>query len=179
MNDQIFSLQPFGKDSMLSDLEVIGTIARKDPFLLIQYTLLGAIEQVAIPHSSKAPTRKTELWEHTCFEFFLSIKNSPSYWEFNLSPAGDWNIYRFDDYRQGMQEEPAYLALPFSTEIESDAFSLSLKVDLDEIIPMGRVLEVGISTVTQLKDDKITHWALTHPGTKADFHRRESFTIEL
>jgi hypothetical protein len=179
MNDQIFSLQPFGKDSALSNLEVIGTIARHDPFLLIQYTLLGAIDQVAIPNPSKAPTRKAELWEQTCFEFFLSIRNSPSYWEFNLSPTGDWNIYRFDDYRQGMQEESAYLALPFSTETESDAFSLSLKVDLDEIIPVGRVLDVGISAVTQLKDGKITHWALTHPGTKADFHRRESFTIKL
>jgi hypothetical protein len=179
MNDQIFSLQPFGKDSALSNLEAIGTVARQDPFLLIQYTLLGEIDRVAIPAPAKKPARKANLWEQTCFEFFLSIKNSPVYWEFNLSPAGDWNIYRFDDYRQGMQEEPAYTALPFSIESESDAFSLSLKLDLDEIIPVGRVLDVGISAVTQLTDGKMTHWALTHPGTKADFHRREGFTIKL
>jgi hypothetical protein len=40
-------------------------------------------------------------------------------------------------------------------------------------------LNVGISAVTQLKDDKITHWALKHLGTKADFHQRDSFTIKL
>jgi hypothetical protein len=179
MNDQTFSLVPFGKDSTLPDLEVIGTISRRDPFLLIQFTLLGAVDQVILPAPSDAPQRKDNLWESTCFEFFLGIKNAPSYWEFNLSPGGDWNIYQFDDYRQGMAEELAYPELPFTTETESDAFSLSLKLDLDEIIPVGRVLNVGICAVTQLKDDKITHWALKHPSTKADFHQRDSFTIKL
>jgi hypothetical protein len=179
MNDQIFSLKPFAKDSTLPNLEVIGTIARRDPFLVVQYTLLGAIDQVVIPAPSDAPARSANLWEQTCLEFFLSTRNSPSYWEFNLSPAGHWNIYHFDDYRQGMQEEQAYHALSFSTETEPDAFSLSLKLDLDDIIPVGRVLNVGISAVTQSKDGKITHWALTHPSTQADFHRRESFTIKL
>jgi hypothetical protein len=179
MNDQTFSLIPFGKDSTLPDLEVIGTIARRDPFLLIQFTLLGAVDQVVLPASSKAPQRKNNLWETTCLEFFIGIKNTSSYWEFNLSPSGDWNIYRFEDYRKAMIEEPAYAELPFTTESEPDAFSLSLKIDLDEIIPVGRMLDVGISTVTQLKDSKITHWALTHAGTKADFHQRESFRIKL
>jgi hypothetical protein len=179
MNDQTFSLVPFGKDSTLPDLEVIGTIARRDQFLLIQFTLLGAVDQVVLPAPSNAPQRKDNLWETTCLEFFLGIKNSLNYWEFNLSPSGDWNIYRFEDYRQGMAEEPAYTELPFTTESESDAFSLSLKLDLDEIIPVGRVLNVGISAVTQFKDDKITHWALKHPGTQADFHERKSFCINL
>jgi hypothetical protein len=179
MNDRTFSLVPFGKDSTLPDLEVIGTISRHDPFLSIQFTLLGAVAGVILAAPSDAPLRKNNLWEETCLEFFLGIKNSPSYWEFNLSPAGHWNIYRFDSYRQGMTEESAYTELPFITETESDAFSLSLTLDLDEIIPIGRVLEVGISAVTQFKDDKITHWALEHPSTKADFHERSSFTIEL
>ena len=60
------------------------------------------------------PARRDRLWEETCFEFFLAVKNSPRYWEFNLSPAGHWNVYRFADYRQGMQEEPAFASLPFS-----------------------------------------------------------------
>jgi hypothetical protein len=179
MNDQPFSLVPFGKDSTLGNLEVIGTIARRDPFLLIHYTLLGDVDRVVLAPSSKAPARKDNLWQQTCLELFLGIKNSPSYWELNLSPAGHWNIYRFDHYRQGRTEELAYAALPFTTEVESDAFSLSLKLDLDEIIPVGRVLEVGISAVTQLKDGKITYWALTHTTTQADFHQRGSFTIKL
>jgi hypothetical protein len=179
MNDQTFSLIPFGKDSTLPDLEFIGTIARRDPFLLIQFTLLGAVDQVVFPAPSKTPQRKDNLWGTTCLEFFIGIKNASSYWEFNLSPSGDWNIYRFEDYRQGMAEESAYTEFPFTTETESDAFSLSLKLDLDEIIPVGRVLDVGISAVTQFKDDKITHWALTHSGTKADFHQRQSFKIKL
>jgi hypothetical protein len=179
MNDRTFSLVPFGKDPTLPDLEVIGTIARRDPFFSIQFTLLGAIDRIALPAPSATPLRKNNLWKETCLEFFLGIKASPSYWEFNLSPAGHWNIYRFNNYRQGMEEESAYPELPFITETESDAFSLSLTLDLDEIIPIGKVLEVGISAVTQFKDDKITHWALKHPSSKADFHHRDSFAIAL
>jgi hypothetical protein len=82
MNDQTFSLVPFGKDSTLPDLEVIGTISRRDPFLLVQFTLLGAVDQVVLPAPSDAPQRKDNLWESTCFEFFIGIKNAASYWEY-------------------------------------------------------------------------------------------------
>jgi hypothetical protein len=179
MNDQTFSLVPFGKDHTLPEIEVIGTIARRDPFLSIQFTLLGAIDRVIFPASNDTPQRKDNLWEKTCFEFFLGLKNTPSYWEFNLSPTGDWNIYRFEDYRQGMAEESVYTELPFTTEVESDAFSLSLTLDLDDIIPVGRVLDVGISAVTQFDDDKIAHWSLKHSSTTADFHQRVGFSIKL
>ncbi|GET40715.1 DOMON-like domain-containing protein [Microseira wollei] len=128
---------------------------------------------------SNTPARQHQLWEETCFEFFLGIKNSPQYWEFNLSPAAQWNVYRFDGYRQGMQEELAFSTLPFRVDNQADSLTLCIDVDLDKIVAEEQLLDVAITTVIKHKNGEITYWALTHRGTEADFHLRESFIIEL
>jgi hypothetical protein len=111
-----------------------------------------------------------------CFEFFLGLKDSDQYREFNLSPAGHWNVYCFKAYRQEMQEELAFLSLPFFVRKHSDALLLDLNLNLDMIVPAEHALEVAISAV---RSGNVTCWALTHPGPEADFHRRDSFIIEL
>lgn len=178
MNQQTFSLQPF-PTSQPPNLQIEGNISRHENLLSITYMLLGDINEVEIAAPSDTPARKHELWEHTCFEFFLGVKNSPQYWEFNLSPAGHWNIYHFDDYRQGMVEEKTLTKLPFSVKQLSDGLTLVVDVDLNQIIPPEQTLEIAITTVIKSKDGKVTYWALTHPGAKADFHRRDSFIVEV
>ena len=42
----------------------------------------------------------------TCFEAFLGLPGHTAYWEINLAANGDWNVYSFDDYRSGQQEQP-------------------------------------------------------------------------
>ena len=179
MNAQHFSLQPFPTTSPQADLEIVGTIARHANKLAIRYSLLGNLAGVALTSPSDTPTRKQELWQETCFEFFLGIQNSPRYWEFNLSSAGHWNVYRFTDYRQGMQEELAFSSLPFIVQSESDALSLPLDLDLDAIVSAEQSLDVAITTVIKHSGGELTYWALTHSGSEADFHRRDSFIIEL
>jgi hypothetical protein len=180
MNDQSFSLQPFPPASPLPDLKITGNIARCSNTLAIRYALLGPLAELVIPAPADMPAHKNTLWEETCFEFFLGIKNSDRYWEFNLSPAGHWNVYRFKAYRQEMQEEPAFTSLRFSVQNHSsDALRLALELNLDTIVPAEQPLEVGISAVIKPVNGKVTYWALTHPGPQADFHRRDSFIIEL
>jgi hypothetical protein len=178
MSDRAFSLQPFDSIYPLN-LEINGSIARNNHQLSISYQLLGDLAKIVIPATVDLPVRKHELWEETCFEFFLGIKNSTRYWEFNLSPAGHWNVYRFDDYRQGMQEEMAVTSLPFSVQSQSEALLLVLKLDLDKFVSADTLLEVAITTVIKSQEGNISYWALTHPGTQADFHRRDSFIIEF
>lgn len=177
MNPQSFSLQPFS--TAPQQLQIQGKIARFANTLTIHYVLLGDLENIAIAAPSDFPTRQHNLWEDTCLEFFLGLKDSQGYWEFNLSPAGHWNVYRFDGYRQGMQEESALTTLPFSIQTSSDTLSLSLELDLEAMIPKDQALAVAITTVIKSKTGEVTYWALTHPGTEADFHRRDSFVLEL
>lgn len=179
MNDQSFSLQPFSAANPLPNLKIAGKIARRSNTLAIRYELLGHLAELVIPAAADLLTRKNELWAQTCLEFFVGIKNSPGYWEFNLSPAGHWNIYRFEDYRQGMQEEMAFTSLPYSVQNHSDSLSLALELDLDKIVQADQTLEIAISAVIKPKDGEVTYWALTHCGSQADFHRRDSFIIEL
>ncbi|HIK05144.1 MAG TPA: DOMON-like domain-containing protein [Trichormus sp. M33_DOE_039] len=179
MNQQTFSLQTFPTEEYLPDITITGNISRDHNRLTINYQLAGDLKQVVISSPADTPNRKDELWQETCFEFFLGIKNSQHYWEFNLSPTGDWNIYHFDDYRQGMQAETAFTKLPFRVQNQFDSFLLSVDIDLTQIIPPEQVLEVGITTVVKQTDNHITYWALTHKGTAADFHLRNSFVIML
>jgi hypothetical protein len=179
MNDQTFSLQPFLYNESFPNLKIAGNIARNANQLTICYTLKGDLKEIAIAPPSNSPLRKYELWEDTCFEFFLGIKNSQRYWEFNLSPVGHWNVYRFDGYRQGMQEETAFEKFPFSVQNQADGLVLTLDVDLGKIISAKQAIEVGITTVIKYRNGEVTYWALTHRGVEADFHLRDSFIIEL
>ena len=179
MNDQTFTLQPFSSIKSFPNLKIAGNIARNANQLTISYTLEGNLKEIAIAPAANAPSRQYQLWENTCFEFFLGIKDFQRYWEFNLSPAGHWNVYRFDGYRQGMQEETAFEKLPFNVQNQADSLTLALNVNLDKIISAEQAIEAGITSVIKHRDGEVTYWALTHKGAEADFHLWDSFIIEL
>lgn len=179
MIEQNFSLQPFFSENLPSDLQIRGQITRQKNIFTIHYELLDPLAGLLVPTPTDQPTRQYELWQSTCFEFFLAVKHSPQYWEFNLSPAGDWNVYNFSDYRQRMKEEIVFNSLPFAAQVKPNYLSLFLALDLNKIIQENQVIEVAISAVIQLKNGDLIYWALTHPGPQADFHQRDSFTIEM
>jgi hypothetical protein len=174
-----FTLQPFPGTRPRAPLEITGSISRQGRTLGLRYELRGHLAAVVLPEPAVRPLRRQGLWEETCLEFFLAPRHSRRYWEFNLSPAGPWNVFTFQGYRQGMQEEPALAALPFTVERAPDSLLLILKVDLAGLIPAHQALDAAISAVIKGQDDDTTYWALTHPGPQPDFHRREAFIIEL
>lgn len=179
MNEQRFTLEPFHSEAFLPDLKIAGTVSRHLNIISMSYALWGPLAEAVIPAASEAPSRQNELWEETCFELFLGGRGSDQYWEFNLSPSGNWNVYRFDAYREGMEEEKAFVSLPFSVKNEQDELLLELEFSLDNIIPEDEGLEAAVSAVIKLKDGRVIYWAMTHPGTEPDFHHRDGFVIEL
>jgi hypothetical protein len=180
MKGQNFSLKPFESTDLSRQSAISGFISLSSGTLAISYTCIGPLTELVIPEPAGMPTRKDGLWEETCFEFFLAVINHDRYWEFNLSPAGDWNVYCFKLYRQGMQAEPAFASFPFSVQRRPDALHISLEFDLTRVIPVSdQTVEAGISAVIKPVSGEISYWALTHPGIKADFHKRDSFTIKL
>ncbi|RJQ19859.1 MAG: hypothetical protein C4560_05650 [Nitrospiraceae bacterium] len=179
MNSRSFSLKPFTTAGPLPDLKITGNVHRRPDSFSIRYLLAGRLQELVIPSPAARPERRNALWEETCFEFFLAMKDSGPYWEFNLSPAGHWNAFRFESYRQGMREETAVDSLPFMVERSADALLLSLELDLGRIVPAHVPMNAGISAVIKHTDGCLTFWALSHPGTHADFHRRESFIIGM
>jgi hypothetical protein len=179
MISQCFSLKPFPSADILPHLKITGNISRRSVTLAINYELSGPLAKIVVPAPADMPSRKNALWKETCFEIFFYANNSDEYREFNLSPSGYWNVFRFESYRKGMQEEPAFSSLPLSVQRQPDSLQLSLELDIDKIITADQILKVAVSAVIKHINGRITYWALTHPGPQADFHRRDSFIIEL
>lgn len=174
---QSFNLIPFAVDTA-PEIEITGAIARDSNQLRVTYKLTGT-SQIIIPDRAVTATRQYDLWEHTCMELFLQPQGSTSYWEFNLSPAGHWNVFRLPDYRQNIGEELAYDALPSAISQQADSLEIDLVVELDKIIAPEQKLKVGVTSVIEDRDRRLSYWALNHPGKEADFHNRDSFAIDL
>jgi hypothetical protein len=179
MTEHTFSLIPF-PDPNIPDLTITGRVGRQNNLLTIQYLLTGETEKVVLPARSGSPMRKDGLWSSTCFEFFLTLPDNPHYWEFNMSPSGDWNVYRMDAYRRvGFREERSIQWLQFEVSHEAGCVSMNMDVDLNSLIPENHSIRLGITSVVQIVDGRETYWALTHSGASADFHTRDGFLIHL
>lgn len=174
-----FQLQPFPTTDSLPEIEMIGSIDRSNEILSIEYQLSGDLAAVEITDLAATPTRKFALWEHTCFEFFLGVPGAREYWEFNLAPSGDWNVFHLDDYRQGLRDELAFTCLPVKIDLRPHLLSLRLEFDLGKIIPITQQIEVSITAVIEPIQCEISYWAVNHSGSAADFHRRDSFIIKI
>jgi len=146
--------------------------------LALRYSIEGDIARLRIPPPQ--PTRRGEgLWQHTCFEVFLSVKQS--YWEFNFSPSGEWAAYAFKSYRDGGRIEGDRLDPEITVRSAANNFELEAFVRLDRflsITPQAK-LRLGLSAVVEENDGAVSYWALKHPPGKPDFHHPDSFALEL
>lgn len=173
---QLFNLQPFLRSGF--SVQVKGELTRSPECLRVRYVVMDPLGGVVTLPPSDAPSRQHNLWTTTCLELFLGPTGAEHYWEVNLSTAGHWNVYRFDAYRSGMREEAAVTVLPFQVERSDQELQLTLDLDLALLGIVGQELEVAIATVLQSKNNSISYWALTHPGSEADFHQRDSFILK-
>ncbi len=177
MSRRKFSLIPFPDEKCDPGLAITGSIARRANALTVAYELRGDLTRLSIPPRADAPARRDGLWQETCLELFVGADGSAAYREFNLSPAGHWNVYRFDSYREGMREEASFASLPFTVRLTAGAFRLSLDVDIGALVPAGSAADVAVCAVVQMTGGELGHWALAHPGPRPDFHRRDGFAL--
>lgn len=174
-----FSLLPFSP-SDAPQITIHGIANRQGNKLSFSYTVAGNIEDIFFPYLITNPTRKDDLWKTTCFEIFIAVKNSPGYWEFNLSPSGEWNAYVMDAYRQvNMREEARVQQMQFAVKKDTECFSLEGELNLSACITEESRIEVGIASVIKINDGRESFWALTHPPAVADFHLRNNFILEF
>jgi hypothetical protein len=181
---QPFSLQCF--EQAPAGVTVQGQVARQGEQLMLHYRVQDPQGLLRLPpppgpprRTASAPQRRHQLWTRTCLELFLAEVGATPYWEVNLCPSGDWNLYRLSDYRQDLTPEPAVESLPFAVERQAEGLDLHLPLDLSRLLPPGRPLELGLCAVLQERSGAISYWALRHPGPEADFHRREGFGLRL
>lgn len=178
-----FVLQPFEATEQTAKLSLTAEVSKSPTDLSITYTLSGELSLVVVPPLKLNSKRRDRLWEQTCFECFIMQSTQPSrtspYWEFNLSPSGDWNIFALNGYRKGLKEEAAFSTLPFTANVSRSKLQLVTSIDLSHITKQAKPLQLGVSAVIALADGTETFWAIMHPGSQADFHHPGSFVISL
>ena len=179
MRPRRFLLKPFPGEGNPAGVTIVGSIRRLADTLSVRCEVRGNLSKVSIPPSAEAPRRQDRLWEGTCLELFLGTADSGEYWEFNLSPSGHWNAYRFKSYRKGMMEEPAITSLPFCFRRDPEVLLLTAELNVGKIIPAGKDLATTVAAVIRTIDGGKSHWAPFHPSSRPDFHRRDGFGLIL
>ena len=145
-----------------------------------------------LPITNRVGQRQFGLWQHHCFELFIGELESNAYWELNLAPNGNWNCFKFSDYRKDQRESEAYSLAGLQAVRSAQSYRLEANIDIKPILKkkglekMGleargleaRGLEKGslalrlgasavIATATQLNYFSIRH------GATPDFHHRD------
>ncbi len=179
MSGRAFLIEPFPGSDHTSGLEIRCTADRLKSKLSVSWELAGSRASAVIPPPAEVPLRRDGLWQDTCFEIFLAQRGLKNYWEFNVSPSGDWNVYRFDSYREGMREEEAFSTLPIRIGDDGGFHSMSLEIDLEKILPHAAQLEAVLSAVIRSPKGALSYWSLSHTGPRPDFHRRDGFLIRI
>jgi hypothetical protein len=146
-------------------------VSRGETGLLeLRYVLEAQMDRLRIP-PPRAPARRDELWKHTCFEAFLGTESGAAYRELNFAPSGEWAMYSFTAYRQGMGLTEA--AIEPKIAVDRGAQQLTLSASAQTGLPApGRL---ALAAVIEDEDGRLSYWALRHPPGKPDFHHPESF----
>ena len=163
-------------------VQVTGEIRRDGARFAVTFRLDAAPGAVVLPPAVGAPVRRDRLWERTCFEVFAAVTEATDYWEVNLSPSGDWNIYHFDRYRSGMTAAAQASVQPTTLPIRraNGGVHLAATVDLGERRPAALpALDLSLTAVIEHAGGQRSYWALAHVAAQPDFHQRESFILRV
>jgi hypothetical protein len=146
--------------------------------LRLEYTLEGHIKALRVPSADAPPPGP--LWQHTCFEAFISAPDGEIYREYNFSPAGQWAASEFLQYRQigYPPEEESPVPLPITSIRNEGQLTLMAKVP-PKLLPASPILRLGLAAVIEREDGCLEYWAVHHPAEQPDFHHAGGWTLRL
>jgi hypothetical protein len=177
----VLKLHPFQAEPWLTGIELSSALQWNQGILELRYRLRCREDQLTLPPPSNQRERRDELWMSSCFEAFIGVRGEKNYWEINLASSGDWNVYRLNDYRDGLAQEPAVQQLNIQQERQHQGgdlqLDLAVEIPMAPLIPAGTAIEASITAVLDGGASGISYWALEHTGSEADFHRRDSFCL--
>lgn len=170
----------------------------------LRYVASGNIKAIEAARHVTRKGRADDLWRHTCFEAFVRVGDNKAYHEFNFAPAGDWNAYRFLDYRDGMSREHDVEAPAIETDIrqaplgaeqaeglraagmdprdrfDTPFFMLTANIEMEQtLLPIDVPWHFGLSAVIEERNGTRSFWALKHPPGAPDFHHPDCFDLQL
>ena len=148
--------------------------------LAVEFVLDADPGRLRIP-PARASCLTHGLWEHTCFEAFIALNNSPGYHELNFAPSGEWALYAFQSYREIAPLPDEMVAPEIHVRCFADRLELDANVRLDSLSAMHATapLRLALSAVIEDNTGNLSYWALRHPPGKPDFHHPDAFALTL
>lgn len=169
-------LVPWPDPALPAVRSIIAHISMATEHLFLRFVLEGEISALRLPGPATRPGPQDGLWQHTCFEAFVGDGASPRYAEFNFSPSGSWASYLFSQPR--VRTAPVSVAVTQAPRCRHDGGTLALDARIDIAAlgwPITPETPIGLSAVLEVRDGRLTYWALRHPGAKPDFHDRRGW----
>lgn len=147
--------------------------------LRLVYRLSGNTAGLRIPPAT-TPGSADGLWQHTCFEAFVSAEGNPAYREFNFSPSGQWAAYRFAGERQREITTAPNLPAPAMQLATTPALlTLDVHLPLAALPSSAPHVVLALCAVIEGIDGRLSYWALQHPQPRPDFHHPAGRTLRL
>lgn len=153
--------------------------AMRDGGIAFTYLLEGDLSRLRIPAQGTGGA-VDGLWQHTCFEAFVAATGVAGYREFNFAPSGDWAVYAFSRYREGL---PATIAQgpEITVHIEDGRLEVEALVAREHLLQEGAAAgwRIALSAVIEDAAGVLSYWALEHLPGKPDFHHPDGFALAL
>ncbi|WP_180028122.1 DOMON-like domain-containing protein [Acinetobacter sp. YH16032] len=161
------------------DISLVGAIEQASPYTLnVGYWLRDPNQYLVYPEIVAGHPRRDFLWEETCFEIFIGVKDQDFYREVNLSPSQAWQAYQFEEYRypEDMPPQAAYdIEL---NSLKKTHYGLNVSLDLTEFMLKHKLkwqdIFIGLSAVLNTSQAK-HYYAMQHSSPEADFHNKRDW----
>lgn len=168
-------LHPFEPRRELDSIQLDGEAVWRDGRLHGRFALRSGAASLRWPAMALPPARRDGLWQSTCLEAFIAAQGHSAYWEVNLAPNGDWNVYALSGYRENLRPVVEISSLPYLLRRSDTELQMEFQLDLSRWISPTQPLEVSLTAVLDHPGYGLSYWAWQHSGEQPDFHLRDSF----
>lgn len=163
----------------IPSISLVGAIEQQAPYCLnVGFWLRDPNQLVQWPNLLASNPRQDFLWEDTCFEVFVGVKDEDFYREINLSPSQAWQAYQFEEYRypEDMPPRPAFdIEL---NQLKRTHYGLNVSLDLTEFMLQHKLkwqdVYLGLSAVLNTTEG-LHYFAMQHSSPQADFHNKRDW----
>lgn len=169
-----YELQAF---SRFSDVSIVGALEPQGTTLNVGFWLRDPLQLIEWQTPCES-VRQDFLWENTCFELFIGVKNEDFYREVNLSPSQAWQCYQFEEYRYPETMPPEHANDIDLVGLKRTHYGINATIDLALFMATHQLkwedLFVGMCVVLNTTQGK-QYFAMQHSSPEADFHNKRDW----
>lgn len=174
-----YELTPFKR---FDDVSIIAAIEQQGSLLNLGFWIKDPNHLIKWPTIQQPASKADFLWQQTCFEVFIGIRNQDEYLEINLSPAQLWQCYGFEEYRYPESIPPQKNDGAEVIELKRTHYGLNATVNIGRFLAANKAsinqIFIGISAVLNTTQGE-QFYALQHTSPQADFHNKRDWLHQI